>query len=162
MRHCSLLPPKETLNTVLLFFDARLSYFQSSYFKLSHYFQSSQSSPRRVAVPVLVKDGKPISGGNNDDPADHPISGSGLLDIGVTSGAGHHLSNHHHHHHVKAEYASHVGLLNSTVDDLNNEMAVAVGGPLPALMHMGYGGHRHLQDPSQSSMCSYLQHRTAW
>jgi hypothetical protein len=121
-----------------------------------------------VAVPVLVKDGKPISGGGNDDSAEHPVSGSGLLDIGVNSGSGHHLTNHHHHHHhVKAEYASHVGLLNSAVDDLNSvaasaEMAAAVGGPLPALMHMGYGSHRHLQDPSQSSMCSYLQHRTAW
>lgn len=115
-----------------------------------------------MAVPVLVKDGKPISGGGNDDPAESHVtgSGSGLLDIGVGSG-GHHLSNHHHHH-VKAEYASHVGLLNSSVDDLNSEMAAAVGGPLPALMHMGYGSHRHLQDPSQSSMCSYLQHRTAW
>ena len=130
-------------------------------------FQSSQSSPRRVAVPVLVKDGKPC---NNDDSADHPVgSGTSLLDIGhgIGSGGGHHHLSNHHHHHVKAEYASHVGLLNSTVDDLNSvaasaEMAAAVGGPLPALMHMGYGGHRHLQDPSQSSMCSYLQHRTAW
>lgn len=31
-------------------------------------FQSS-SSPRRVAVPVLVKDGKPCSGGNSNNPS---------------------------------------------------------------------------------------------
>jgi len=92
------------------------------------------------------------------------------MSFGLCQQGGHHNHHHHHHHHVKAEYASHVGLLNPNVDDLGSvaasaEMAAAVGGPLPALMHMGYGSHRHVlntQDPSQASMCSYLPHRSAW
>ena len=80
-------------------------------------FQASQSSPRRVAVPVLVKDGKPCSGGGNSggvigaatgtlhdatggghhDPSD--VGGmSNLLDVGLT---GHHPSAGHHFHHGK-------------------------------------------------------------
>ena len=58
------------------------------------------------------------------------------------------------------------------------EMAAAVGmgmgvgsaGPLPTLMHMGYGSHhRHpasvfnsAQDTSQGCMSSYFHHRSAW
>ena len=85
-------------------------------------FQASQSSPRRVAVPVLVKDGKPCSAGSGNSGVLggvgggvgvgagglHDVSGGGhhdhsdvggmsnLLDVGLT---GHHPSTGHHFHH---------------------------------------------------------------
>merc|ERR1712223_1553657 len=66
--------------------------------------QPSQSSPRRVAVPVLVKDGKPCSnaglGDENSDQGNGP-NGGGLLDSslgGSINSLGHHTSGQHHHH----------------------------------------------------------------
>lgn len=37
----------------------------------------SSSSPRRVAVPVLVKDGKPCSGSSNSTPVQQQLTSSG-------------------------------------------------------------------------------------
>ena len=92
-------------------------------------FQTSQNSPRRVAVPVLVRDGKPTSsggtggnsvgagtnGGHHPDagvnPGDSDVGSGGpggmtsLLDVGLSGhhpgAAGHHFG----HHGVKPEYA---------------------------------------------------------
>jgi len=53
-------------------------------FRVIENFFFLQSSPRRVAVPVLVKDGKPCSSGGGEDSNDEPPNngGSSLLDIG--------------------------------------------------------------------------------
>jgi len=153
--------------------------------------QTSQSSPRRVAVPVLVKDGKPINGGGNGGGAlvgGHHHDGSGghhdqdhvggmpsLLDVGLSHHAG--SAGHHFHHGVKPEYAlssAEVDVCGSAAEMHAAAAAVglgsasaASGAPLPTLMHMGYGAphHRHMlasNHQDQSGMCSYLQHRTAW
>jgi hypothetical protein len=78
--------------------------------------KGSQSSPRRVAVPVLVKDGKPCSGGGGGGNGavgaiqhhDNGVTAAGhhdpteiggmptLLDVGLT---GHHPGAGHHFHH---------------------------------------------------------------
>lgn len=47
------------------------------------HFQSS-SSPRRVAVPVLVKDGKPCSGSSNSTPVQQQLNSGGTT-IGNSS-----------------------------------------------------------------------------
>ena len=151
-----------------------------------------------MAVPVLVKDGKPCAS-SLDDVSDHTNGGlgstGGLLDHG-SNGLGHHgsgagVGHPHHHHgghmpstaHVKSEYAAAVAAAAAAhhavagdTDVCGSEMAAAMGmgaaagGPLPTLMHMGYGGHRHsmfnpaatAQDSSQGCMSSYFQHRSAW
>ena len=107
------------------------------------------SSPRRVAVPVLVKDGKPCS--SSDNLEDHSQLGQ---------------NPNHSHHPVKSEYT----LPESTTVGVDNVLS----GPLPdssqslpPLMHMGYAVSRHsgvahqnlLQ---QAGMCSYTQHKTGW
>ena len=85
-----------------------------------------QTSPRRVAVPVLVKDGKPCSSSsssaNSDGSAGASLGGIGggvggggagaaAGGIGVNVGGGHHdvlgLNSHHHlleEHHMTCEW----------------------------------------------------------
>jgi hypothetical protein len=151
------------------------------------YFQASQNSPRRVAIPVLVKDGKPCSSGNgglHDGSAtnggqDHEVGMPSLLDVagglsGHHAGAGHHHHLHHGMHGVKPEYS-----LGGEVDVCGSAaemhaaaaaaagLGTASGAQLPTLMHMGYGAphHRHMltsNHQDHSGMGSYLQHRTAW
>ena len=107
------------------------------------------NSPRRVAVPVLVKDGKPCS---SSDTLEDP------------SQLGQNIN--HNHHPVKSEYT----LPESTTVGVDNVLS----GPLPdssqslpPLMHMGYAvsrhsgvGHQNLLQ--QAGMCSYTQHKTGW
>jgi len=97
-------------------------------------------SPRRVAVPVLVKDGKPCSGSeedNNDTNQGVPPSS-------------------HSHHPVKSEY---------TLPETGVEHQVEHSGSLPPLMHMGYAVSRHSSHQQllhQSAMCGYSQHKPGW
>uniref|UniRef100_A0A0K2V2J1 Thyroid transcription factor 1like [Bombyx mori] n=1 Tax=Lepeophtheirus salmonis TaxID=72036 RepID=A0A0K2V2J1_LEPSM len=65
---------------------------------------SSQNSPRRVAVPVLVKDGKSLG---HSDPESHSVESSHLGQAAPLNHhqLHHHLQqqiphSHHHHHHV--------------------------------------------------------------
>ncbi|KAK7940431.1 hypothetical protein WMY93_003757 [Mugilogobius chulae] len=58
--------------------------------------QGSQQSPRRVAVPVLVKDGKPCQGSAHGTTTNNSSS--------TTTGQNHH--HHHHHHHHQAQQQS--------------------------------------------------------
>lgn len=64
--------------------------------------------PRRVAVPVLVKDGKPCSAGYGKGFDAHPMVGMqsgnlGSLAVNATTGHHHGFGQHsfapHHHHH---------------------------------------------------------------
>jgi len=107
------------------------------------------SSPRRVAVPVLVKDGKPCSS-SEEDP--------GQLGQSMN----------HNHHPVKSEYT----LPETTPVGVENVLAAPLpdsSQSLPPLMHMGYAvsrhsgvgvGHQNLLH--QAGMCSYGQHKTGW
>merc|ERR1719225_2473503 len=103
------------------------------------------SSPRRVAVPVLVKDGKPCSGSESSD-ADTTSQG---------------ISNHSNHHPVKSEYT-----LPESSTGLGEVMEPpSHTGSLPPLMHMGYAVSRHSSHQNllqQAGMCSYGQHKTGW
>lgn len=109
------------------------------------------SSPRRVAVPVLVKDGKPCSSSDSLDPDQSE-------DISVDNKPWSHPVGQSHP--VKSEYT----LPEST--SLGGE----VGGPdtsqtLPPLMHMGYAVSRHTSGQhnilQQAGMCPYTQ-KTGW
>lgn len=116
------------------------------------------ASPRRVAVPVLVKDGKPMASSGSEDEGQH--NGGGMSGIGSSGG---------HGGSVKSEYTLPES---SSVGDLLGPGSM-VGHPgdtsqsLPPLMHMGYAVSRHagvghqglLQ---QAGMCSYGQHKTGW
>ena len=81
-----------------------------------------QTSPRRVAVPVLVKDGKPCSASSSSANSDGSSGGGASLGVGGVGGAGggigggvgvgggHHdvlgLNSHHHlleEHHMTCE-----------------------------------------------------------
>ncbi|KAJ3613235.1 hypothetical protein NHX12_019485 [Muraenolepis orangiensis] len=57
--------------------------------------QQQQPSPRRVAVPVLVKDGKPCQGSGHTQPAGPPATAAA-----AAAGLTHH---HHHHHHQQQQ-----------------------------------------------------------
>merc|ERR1719273_2379219 len=75
--------------------------------------QPSQSSPRRVAVPVLVKDGKPCSNSGLGDESSEQgnVTNGGLLDGNIGSGInslGHHASGQHHHQSVHGQMHGHV------------------------------------------------------
>ncbi|XP_050544791.1 homeobox protein Nkx-2.1-like [Daktulosphaira vitifoliae] len=91
----------------------------------------AQSSPRRVAVPVLVKDGKPCSGtsdgsgqqsaqggGNNCNGHSPVMHHSGHVAVGVHP---HHHGHHHHHgspnmgHHQQQHQAQHQLLGNTAM-----------------------------------------------
>ena len=142
---------------------------------------------------MLVKDGKPCSGGGSANGthgahhdhvtgashADHEAAAAAaaaaagmpsLIDVGGLGGhPGHPAGGHHFHHGLKHEYS-----ISSDVDvcgDMHAAAAVvglgpaSTSGPLPTLMHMGYGAphHRHmLSNHQDQNMCSYLQHRSAW
>ena len=111
------------------------------------------SSPHRVAVPVLVKDGKPCS---SSDAIEDPTQISQNLN--------------HNHHPVKSEYT----LPESSTVGVDNVLSAPLpdsSQSLPPLMHMGYAvsrhsgvgvgvGHQNLLQ--QAGMCSYSQHKTGW
>jgi len=107
--------------------------------------EPSPASPRRVAVPVLVKDGKPCSGSDSSEP-----EGAQALPP--------------HHHPVKSEYT----LPESSVVGEVGGMEVPHTGALPPLMHMGYAVSRHsqhqnlLQQAGMGHMGSYGHHKAAW
>ena len=84
-----------------------------------------QTSPRRVAVPVLVKDGKPCSSSSSSANSDGSAGASlgigggggagigGGIGSGVGVGGGHHdvlgLNSHHHlleEHHMTCEWGT--------------------------------------------------------
>lgn len=132
-----------------------------------HFFIFKQSSPRRVAVPVLVKDGKPCSSGDSGSTLDYHGQQHGSSTPGIISGGGD----------VKSEYVLPAGATSTSVSAAIADMGVAdlasvsvassaPAPPLPTLMHMGYGGghHRHQYDTisHQSNMCTYLPHRSNW
>lgn len=98
----------------------------------------------RVAVPVLVKDGKPCSGSESSD---------------ADTGQG--LSSHTNHHPVKSEYT-----LPESSTGLGEVMEPpSHTGSLPPLMHMGYAVSRHSSHQNllqQAGMCSYGQHKAGW
>lgn len=117
-----------------------------------------QSSPRRVAVPVLVKDGKPCSNGESllDNQIGHNDNDNVKSEYLLPSSHHHNQPPHHHHHHHS---------------EVNPELMT----PLPALMHMGgYGAAHHaaaaaaqhhreqLNQTQTQNMCAYLPHRTSW
>ena len=130
------------------------------------------SSPRRVAVPVLVKDGKPCSSSDLDQDQSGRTSGrleeSGDLpgviteDVSVDNKpwSGHGVSQSHHP--VKSEY---------TLPESSSLAGAEVGpGPdssqsLPPLMHMGYAVSRHTSGQhnilQQAGMCPYNQ-KSGW
>ncbi|XP_023320185.1 homeobox protein Nkx-2.4 [Eurytemora carolleeae] len=101
------------------------------------------TSPRRISVPVLVKDGKPCSGSDSDDQCNQTQPSQS-------------------HQSVKSEYT----LPESTT--LGGEHGIPDSSqPLPPLMHMGYahaarhsGMNQNLVH--QTSMCGYQSKGPGW
>ncbi len=114
-----------------------------------------------MAVPVLVKDGKPISSTSDiHESHHHHANVTNGTDGGLSGGGGGAAAA------LKSEYilpspSSVVCSTTATAD-----LAVPPPPPLPTLMHMGYSGHRHhqamMEHPNQGGMCTYLPHRAAW
>ena len=103
-------------------------------------FIQSSSSPRRVAVPVLVKDGKPCSGSSNSTPVQQQLTSSGSTTIGNSSSNTVNLIN--------------VGGGSETVT--SNNQHSPVDSPSTTIL-TGYngGGHQQmLQQPCNNSLMS--------
>ena len=136
-----------------------------------------------MAVPVLVKDGKPCSsdtggaggtGGASAATGANGATGGNMLECHTAN------NNNGSGENVKSEYllpsaaASSVAMTDmcTSADLVAVASAAAVPPPpppLPTLMHMGYGGHhRHQYDAAaslhhnQGNMCTYLPHRSSW
>ena len=127
------------------------------------------SSPRRVAVPVLVKDGKPCSSSDSLEPDQsgewelrREVEAGGVTaviaeDISVDNKPWAHGGSQSHP--VKSEY---------TLPE-SSSLGGDVAGPdtaqsLPPLMHMGYAVSRHSSGQHnilQAGMCPYTQ-KTGW
>ena len=130
------------------------------------------SSPRRVAVPVLVKDGKPCSSSDLDPDQSGRKSESQTLErtgdlprviAEEVSGdnkpwSGHAVSQSHHP--VKSEYT-----LPESTSLVGGEVGPDTSQSLPPLMHMGYAVTRHTSGQhnilQQAGMCPYTQ-KSGW
>ena len=130
------------------------------------------SSPRRAAVPVLVKDGKPCSSSDLDpDQSGRSPQSERLEESGDSPGViaeevsvdnkpwpGHGVSQSHHP--VKSEYT-----LPESTSLTGAEVGPDTSQSLPPLMHMGYAVSRHTSGQhnilQQAGMCPYTQ-KTGW
>ena len=129
------------------------------------------SSPRRVAVPVLVKDGKPCSSSDLDPDQSGRQSQLGRREARLYHGvlaeevsvdnkpwSSHAVSQSHHP--VKSEYT-----LPESTSLGGAEVGPDTSQSLPPLMHMGYAVTRHTSGQhnilQQAGMCPYTQ-KTGW
>ena len=105
--------------------------------------QQSSSSPRRVAVPVLVKDGKPCSGSSNSTPVQQPLTSSGST-IGNSSSNTVNLIN-----------VAGVGNNSETVTSNNQHSPVDSPSTTILSSYNGSGGHQQmLQQPCNNTLMS--------
>lgn len=108
-------------------------------------FQQSSSSPRRVAVPVLVKDGKPCSGSSNSTPVQQHLTSSGST-IGNSSSNTINLIN-----------VGSGGGGNSSETATSNNQHSPVDSPSTTILssYNGSGGHQQmLQQPCNNTLMS--------
>lgn len=111
----------------------------------SHEYQQSSSSPRRVAVPVLVKDGKPCSGSSNSTPVQQHLTSSGST-IGNSSSNTINLIN-----------AGSGGGGNSNETATSNNQHSPVDSPSTTILssYNSSGGHQQmLQQPCNNTLMS--------
>ncbi|KAG5679090.1 hypothetical protein PVAND_008684 [Polypedilum vanderplanki] len=101
----------------------------------------SSSSPRRVAVPVLVKDGKPCSGSSNSTPVQQQLTSSGST-IGNSSSNTVNLIN--------------VGGAGGSESATSNNQHSPVDSPSTTILgYNGSGGHQQmLQQPCNNTLMS--------
>jgi homeobox protein Nkx-2.1 len=113
--------------------------------KSSCEYQQSSSSPRRVAVPVLVKDGKPCSGSSNSTPVQQHLTSSGST-IGNSSSNTINLIN-----------AGSGGGGNSNETATSNNQHSPVDSPSTTILssYNSSGGHQQmLQQPCNNTLMS--------